>query len=229
MGVDRFVDSAWLESGLTAIASAIRVKTGGVDLLTFPNGFIDAINSITVGEGGETTSRAAGLYETGTNTLVNSWDELVSSGYVTDIEGVLQKGVEQQQFYELTGDLVLPDGSVAIDNDCFSNCELTCVVLPNTIEFIGEYAFSRCYSLKSIAIPEGVTDIKRNTFSNCKALESIVLPKTLQSVAQQAFFNAAINGLQVYYRGTIAMYQNISIGNYNDPLQNATKTYDYVG
>lgn len=53
MAYDKLVDSALLESYLTSIASAIRSKTNNQVLLSFPAGFVDAINSIAIGGGGE--------------------------------------------------------------------------------------------------------------------------------------------------------------------------------
>ncbi len=51
MAYDRVVDSAVLDSYLTSIASSIRSKTGKMTTLSFPAGFVDAINAIPVGGG----------------------------------------------------------------------------------------------------------------------------------------------------------------------------------
>lgn len=51
MAVDKLVDSAQLESGLTDIADAIRAKTGGTADLQFPSDFVDAIDTIETGSG----------------------------------------------------------------------------------------------------------------------------------------------------------------------------------
>ena len=53
MAIDKAVDSAVLESNLTAVADAIRAKTGGSDPLAFPSGMVDAIAGITSGGGAE--------------------------------------------------------------------------------------------------------------------------------------------------------------------------------
>ena len=52
MSIDKAVDSAVLESNLTAVADAIRAKTGGSDPLAFPSGMVDAIAGIASGGGG---------------------------------------------------------------------------------------------------------------------------------------------------------------------------------
>lgn len=52
MALDMLVDSAQLNSDLTAIANAIRAKTGQTGKLTFPTGMVNAIASIASGGGG---------------------------------------------------------------------------------------------------------------------------------------------------------------------------------
>ena len=49
MAYDRVVNSAELDDGLTAVADAIRDKTGETDSLIFPSGFVTAIAGIVTG------------------------------------------------------------------------------------------------------------------------------------------------------------------------------------
>ena len=49
MALDKFVDSAQLDSDLEDVADAIRAKTGGSSQLAFPNGFVSEIESISSG------------------------------------------------------------------------------------------------------------------------------------------------------------------------------------
>ena len=52
MALDKLVDSTALDEGLTDIADAIRAKGGTSGQLTFPEGFVDAIDDIPTGSGG---------------------------------------------------------------------------------------------------------------------------------------------------------------------------------
>lgn len=52
MAVDKLVDSAQLESDLTSVANAIRTKGGTSASLSFPSGFVNAIEAISGGGGG---------------------------------------------------------------------------------------------------------------------------------------------------------------------------------
>lgn len=49
MSYNKSIDSSAINSNLTAIANAIRAKTGGSGQLAFPNGFISEINNISGG------------------------------------------------------------------------------------------------------------------------------------------------------------------------------------
>lgn len=51
MALDKVVDSAALDAGMTSVANAIRAKTGNTDMLAWPNGFLAAIAEITGGGG----------------------------------------------------------------------------------------------------------------------------------------------------------------------------------
>lgn len=55
MAYDKLVDSTQLDADLTAIANAIRVKSGGSGNLAFPAGFVSEIGNIS-GGGGEIIS-----------------------------------------------------------------------------------------------------------------------------------------------------------------------------
>lgn len=52
MAVDKLVDSTQLDSDLTSVANAIRIKGGTSGNLAFPNGFVSAIQNIPSGGGG---------------------------------------------------------------------------------------------------------------------------------------------------------------------------------
>ena len=52
MAIDKAVDSAALDAGMTLVANAIRGKTGTTDPLVWPDGFAAAISGIETGGGG---------------------------------------------------------------------------------------------------------------------------------------------------------------------------------
>lgn len=75
-----------------------------------------------------------------------------------------------------------------IDNDAFRECDaLTSVVIPSTIESIGDWAFAGCSSLTSIIIPKSVESIGYCAFRYCSNLISITIPEGVTSIGREAF------------------------------------------
>jgi hypothetical protein len=61
----------------------------------------------------------------------------------------------------------------------FSNCtDLIRVVIPNSVEYIMNYAFQNCTGLINITLPESLSAVYNNVFSGCTSLRSIICLKT---------------------------------------------------
>lgn len=67
------------------------------------------------------------------------------------------------------------------------NTVLTKVTIPDSVEKIGEFAFSGCTALTEVLIPESVTSIEASAFVNCKNLNEIALPDSVVSIGKAAF------------------------------------------
>ncbi len=63
------------------------------------------------------------------------------------------------------------------------------IVLPDTIQHIGAYAFSGCNALRSILLPEGLEEIASYTFAGCSSLEALTLPDNIQKIGNYAFYD----------------------------------------
>ena len=91
-------------------------------------------------------------------------------------------------FQEITS-IIIPNTITFIGDQAFFGCEkLSMITLPNSINSIGKYAFLGCSNLKSITIPEGVTLISESTFYNCSALVSVVIPSSVTFINTGAFY-----------------------------------------
>ncbi len=112
-----------------------------------------------------------------------------------------------------------------IEEATFSGCsKLTSISIPSTVTAIGSSAFEYCSSLESITIPDGVTSIEDSTFGYCTSLTSIVIPSSVTSVDRTAFYMGHnVSGIisDVYYAGTLAEWESITIGEGNDNLAEA--------
>ena len=70
--------------------------------------------------------------------------------------------------------LRIPEGITEIKNGAFFFSFIKEIILPKSIEKIGDNAFYNCKRLKKITIPETIKEIGINIFLNCFSLEEIV-------------------------------------------------------
>ena len=164
------------ESSLTSLADAIRAKGGTSDTLTFPGGFVSAVEAIDAGGGGDDGSFKAVIERTAVNPTIPS--DLTSIG--------------QYAFYYCTNLALtsLPAGVTSIRDYAFFNCfPLALTSLPAGVTSIRDYAFYNCNHLALTSFPAGVTSIGQFAFYNCNQLTSISFPAGVTSIGQYAFFN----------------------------------------
>lgn len=99
------------------------------------------------------------------------------------------------------GDVVIPEHVeyqgqlytvVTIDGDAFMECtELTSVVVPNSVTYIGSLAFYGDTGLESVVLPTGLVSIEDWSFLNCSSLTSVNFPDSLVSIGELAFTNCS--------------------------------------
>ena len=141
--------------------------------------------------------------------------------------------------------VTIPESITEIGSSAFMGCfNLTSISIPKGTTRIGECAFEHCRGLTSITLSEGLTVIGECAFNGCDGLTSIVLPEGIKKIEMGAFldtslstvtipasvteigarvFESYVNSLtDVYYGGTEAQWNAISIDADNDALKNAT-------
>ena len=79
------------------------------------------------------------------------------------------------------------NGAVKIENETYRT-KLEKVVLPASVQKIGEKAFRACSSLSDFTMPESVTSIGKNAFMYCYSLPSVNLPAGLTEIPEYAFY-----------------------------------------
>lgn len=76
----------------------------------------------------------------------------------------------------------------SIFNRAFEGCtSLSQIIIPFSVNFIGDFAFERCISLKQIVIPSSVKNIGNNSFEGCISLVHISIPSSIISIGKYAF------------------------------------------
>lgn len=82
----------------------------------------------------------------------------------------------------------IPYGITTIGDSAFYKCSsLKSVSIPDTVTSIGNDAFYWCSSLTSIAIPDSVTSIENSAFLSCYSLTSVTIPHSVTSIGDSAF------------------------------------------
>lgn len=126
-------------------------------------------------------------------------------------------------------DVVIKEGVTTIGSHLFGNCSVENIVIPNSVESIGEYAFEYCINLKSVTIPSGCTTIGSKAFVVCFNLSRVVIPDIVTNIGDAAFLETSgeYAQLEVLYTGTKEQWDNITIGEYNDRLFNGILHCEY--
>lgn len=84
--------------------------------------------------------------------------------------------------------LSLPATMTYIDHGAFYKTALDTLVLPDSVEVVGDYSFAYCRHLRSITFGRGVTRVGNYSFTECEALkEVVVLPTTPPDIQYTAF------------------------------------------
>ena len=82
--------------------------------------------------------------------------------------------------HSYTGDIVIPEEIggkkvTAIGKDAFYRCDITSVVLANTLKLIDDKAFLECPNVKELTIPASVDSIGNYAFNGWDALEQVTI------------------------------------------------------
>ena len=96
---------------------------------------------------------------------------------------------DHQTVLRYVGDAIteVPFGVTHIATGAFARTDLACITLPETVQIIGNGAFSNCDCLETIELSQGITSIEQYAFYGCKKLKAITLPASLRSIGRNTF------------------------------------------
>ncbi len=83
----------------------------------------------------------------------------------------------------------IPDSVERIGEYAFSFCNFDCIIISDSVKTISDNAFANCY-FDNIIIPNSVTSIGAYAFEYCN-LDSIEIPDSVTSIGQNAFRNCS--------------------------------------
>lgn len=118
----------------------------------------------------------------------------------------------------LGGDIVIPDNIngetvQGIGDGAFSgNLSLTSVTIPESVVSIGSSAFSGCANLYQVVVPASVVNIGESAFYGCSSLSNLVFSADVQSIPRNAFYGcASLSSISI--PGNVAVIGDGAFGN----------------
>lgn len=94
--------------------------------------------------------------------------------------------------------VTLPNSVEVIGDFAFSNCEnLKTIMLSNNLTKIGDFAFENCEKLESVLLPNTLTNIGVGAFKSCRSLTEIIIPMSVKVIKDNAFKDC--EGLKIIY------------------------------
>ncbi len=97
------------------------------------------------------------------------------------------------------------------------------IVISNSITEISDYAFNNC-NITDVVLGDSVQTIGYSAFYGCAMLESVVVPESVTKITSYAFYRCSML-TTVYYKGNEAGWSAISIGKNGNDILNATIYY----
>ena len=117
-----------------------------------------------------------------------------------EYDGYSVKFIMENVFQNCTDiqEVILPSSIQSIGNYAFAGCSsLSSIVLPSSLESIGEYCFSNCSALSNINIPKSITTLPSGLFSGCVSINSFTIPSHVSTIGNYCFANTSISSISI--------------------------------
>ncbi len=97
------------------------------------------------------------------------------------------------------------------------------IIVEEGVTALGTQLFTGCTNLTSVVLAEGLSTIGGNVFAKDSKLATVTLPESLTSIGKYAFASTALE--TIYYAGTAEMWENVAIGEKNEPINSSIIVY----
>lgn len=116
-----------------------------------------------------------------------------SRSYSYSIIKVYDSVIRHNKFNAMLGEfrnltkLIIMDGVKKLNDSIFENVHASEIILPKSLEIIGNSCFKKNKKLKSIVIPDSVKDIGASAFTYCHSLQNIYISKNIKHIKPYTF------------------------------------------
>ncbi len=136
----------------------------------------------------------------------DDWEkvDMMTNLFSLDLSEADVKVIPECQFWNNTTkctflhEIILPNSLEEIGNKAFSGSYIRTFKFPETLKSIGEQAFSGADIAGSVVFPDSMNLIGESAFNNCDGIEQVFLPDSLGSIEAKTF-NDCNNLTQVVY------------------------------
>jgi hypothetical protein len=185
IGAGAFGTSSWRNPNTSLTSATIPDSVTSIGDGAFQNCI--SLTNVMIGNG---------VTNIGDDVFYNCWSltsiAVDEGNYVySSVDGVLFNKNQIRLFKYPAGKIgssyTIPTGVTSIGDYAFSDCtNLTSVAIPSGVTNIGNYAFYNC-RLTSVTIPDSVTIIGDGAFEQCNHLASIMIGKDVINIGDYAF------------------------------------------
>lgn len=207
----RFLSNITLQDGISGIGEYAFTSCTGITKITIPN----SVSNI-----GRGALCGCSHLESLSIPFVGTSKESSSDVYL-NMFGIIFGYVTYSTGYHTSGSK--PSGAIIQHSETVYEKDGNTIILSKRTTTY--YCYFIPETLKTINI-NGNTIIGEFVFNNCSMLENIILSGEITEIKDYAFNNCS-NITNVYYVGEENEWNNISIGQYNSDLTNATIIYNY--
>lgn len=125
------------------------------------------------------------------------WVDKYGVTYSADRRCLIKAPAGLEEYTVLDGTQIIAKNAFSANTVNDSTRKLKSIVLPDSLEVIGPFAFAGNKLLKNIEIPNNVSSIGQGAFMLCEELNSIHLPNSITVIPQNTFLYSKLEHIEI--------------------------------
>ena len=106
----------------------------------------------------------------------------------------------------------IPYGPKSIDEDVFSECPYEQLIIPDSVERLGNHVLENSVALEHVKLPSGLKKLPEYLFSGCRALCSVTMPVVVDDFPEGLFQNCESLKEIPFRAGLTVLHRNVFKG-----------------